>query len=134
MRPDEYSDHNPYYNQPLHSPCRREGFAIASLAFAILSLLALCTLILPLPLGALSLLFAHLSHRRKKAMYSGAVAGILLSCISIFLALILSVFSWFSLSVIMKDPAQRQSLEQSMESLYGPDSELILREMERLFP
>ena len=55
------------YRQNSPAP-RRNPFTVASLVLGICSLASICTAILPLPLGALGILFAILSYRKGRQM------------------------------------------------------------------
>ena len=76
------------YRQNPPAP-RRNPFAIVSLVLGIGSLLTICTGFLPLPMGALGILFAVLSYRRGRRLDSMALTGAVTSCVGLLFSLVL---------------------------------------------
>ncbi len=106
------------YRQSSPAP-RRNPFAIASLALGISSLVTLCTGILPLPLGALGILFVILSHRRGRRLDPLALTGLLTSCVGFDFSLMLYGAAFSTLPAMLQDPEYRDTLNHYSESLYG---------------
>lgn len=129
-QPNSWNDssRNPYYNQPVHNPYRKEIFAAVSLLFGILSLMASCTGILALPLGAMSILFAVLASRSKRPKNGMAVAGLTLSCIGMISGILLLIYSFMLLPQTLQDPVTRQQMDGLCEQLYGMDFAEMMEE------
>ena len=80
---DRYTDDD-FYNYPFPSfTDNRNKFARASLILGMCSIVLVCTLFLPIPLGALGLLFYFLSKRLHKPVDSSAKAGLVTSLIGL---------------------------------------------------
>ena len=116
-----------YYNQPTHKPYG-QGFTMASLACGILSVTTCCTGILPLPLGALGILFAVLVYRRGKKLNAPCTLGIALSTCGMMLGLLLTLYSFFMLPVFLKNESFRSQFDALTEQMYGMDFEEFLQE------
>lgn len=98
----------------------RNGFATASLVLGICALLSICTLFLPLPLGALSILFAILSRRQHRKLAPNAIAGLITSIISVVMGLAITIYSLVSAFALLK-PENREYLNSVFEQTYGMD-------------
>ena len=95
---DRYTDDD-FYNYPFPSfTDNRNKFARASLILGMCSIVLVCTLFLPIPLGALGLLFYFLSKRLHKPVDSSAKAGLVTSLIGSVYAFIL----WIPLKKVVK--------------------------------
>lgn len=116
-----------YYNQPTHRPYG-QGFTMASVTCGVLSVTTCCTGILPLPLGALGILFALLVYRKGKKLNSACVMGITASCIGLAFGLILTIYSFVMLPALLRDDAFRSQLDMMMQQMYGMDLEEFLQE------
>lgn len=126
------------YRQNSPAP-RRNPFTVASLVLGICSLASICTAILPLPLGALGILFAILSYRKGRQMDTMAMAGIATSCVGlVFSALIYGVV--FSvMPAMMRDPDYRDMLNRYSENMYGESYDDLFEraygiDLDELFP
>ena len=109
---DRYTDDD-FYNYPFPSfTDNRNKFARASLILGMCSIVLVCTLFLPIPLGALGLLFYFLSKRLQ--------AGLVTSLIGLCAGLIFMGFTVYS-SVQLLKPENRDVLNAQFESLYGVD-------------
>lgn len=115
-----------YYNQPTHKPYG-QGFTMASVACGILSITTCCTGILPLPLGALGILFAVLVYRKGKKMNSACVMGITTSCLGIAVGVMMTVYSFAMLPFFLKDEAFRSQLDTLTQQMSGMDFEEFLK-------
>lgn len=116
-----------YYNQPTHKP-HGQGFTMASVTCGILSITTCCTGILPLPLGALGILFAILVYRKGKKLNTACVMGISISCIGIAIGLLMTVYSFVMLPVFLKNEAFRSQFDVLTRQMYGMDFEEFLKE------
>lgn len=106
------------YHQP--SPVtRRNPFTIASLVLGICSLLTICTAILPLPLGALGIIFAILSYRKGRHMDAMAITGIATSCVGLFFSLFMFGITFAMMPSMLRDQEYRDMLNRYSESVYG---------------
>ncbi len=114
------ASNNSYYNQPTHRPYG-QGFMVASGVCGLLSITTCCTGFLSLPFGALGILFAVLTYRKGKRMNSTCVIGIVFSCIGIFTALVMIVYSFAMLPVFMENEAFRSQLDAVTQQMYGLD-------------
>lgn len=132
----------PNYNQPFESYYKPANkFAMVSMILGICSLVLLCTIFLPLVLGALGIIFAVLSKRRGQKMETPAVTGVVTSSLGLGVSLIFCIFSLVS-AFIMLQPENREQLnrvyedsfgvtyEEYIEEIYGED---IFEEMNDLF-
>lgn len=112
-------DYNRYNNQNNmtsgQSPERLNPFSVASLVCGIASITLCCTGVLPLPLGGLGILFAILTKRMGKAMPSMSITGLILSCVGIFLWMLMCIYLFY---MIMTDPELRDAFEDSYEYYY----------------
>ena len=117
------------YYAPQYRPEPRNPFATAAMIVGLCSLLSLCTIFLPVPLGALGILFVILSRRKGKKLQSTALTGLVTSIIGmvlgigIFIAVIAS-------SLVMLKPENRDMLNEQFEEMYGIDFDEY---MERLY-
>ncbi|MDE6675206.1 MAG: DUF4190 domain-containing protein [Acetatifactor sp.] len=98
---------------------RRNPFTIASLVLGICSLLTICTAILPLPLGALGIIFAILSYRKGRQMDAMAITGIATSCVGLFFSLIMFGITFAMMPSMLRDQEYRDMLNRYSESVYG---------------
>ncbi len=121
------SSNSSYYNQPTHRPYG-QGFTMASVTCGILSITTCCTGILPLPLGALGILFAALVYRKGRKMNSACVMGITTSCIGIAVGLMMTVYSFAMLPALLKNEAFRSQFDTLTQQMYGMDFEEFLEE------
>ena len=98
---------------------RRNPFTVASLVLGICSLLTVCTAILPLPLGALGILFAVLSYRKGRHMDTFAVTGIATSCVGLAFSVLIYGAVFAMMPGMLRDPEYRDRLNRYSESMYG---------------
>lgn len=109
----------PFYQepyQPNHKPVSR--FALASMILGICSLVLLCTIVCPLILGALGILFGILSKRRSKKLEPPALTGIITSAAGFCLSLVFCIFSIISAFQMLK-PENRDNLNRIYEETMG---------------
>lgn len=107
-----------YY--PPYQPEPKNNFDTASMILGILSLLSICTFFLPLPLGALGILFAILGKRRKKQLSVSAITGIATSAISVMISTAFIGLTVF-FTINMMKPENKHSLDSLFEQTYGMD-------------
>ncbi len=98
---------------------RRNPFTVASLILGICSLASVCTAILPLPLGALGILFAVLSYRKGRHMDTMAMAGIATSCVGLAFSVLIYGVVFSMIPTMMRDPEYRDMLNRYSENMYG---------------
>lgn len=106
----------------------KNAFSIVSLILGILAILSICTAILPIPLGAGSILFAILGHRKGKQLDSMALAGILTSIGGIAMSVVLFAMTFMMLPTMLKDEAYREQLNTMSESMYGMSFDEMMEE------
>ncbi len=107
-------------------------FATAAMILGICSLIFLCTFFLPLPLGALGILFVILSHRRGRSFSTPAVTGLITSLISVICSAMVLIMTFFS-GILMLKPENRESLNHLYEQQYGISFDEYLDSLEEQF-
>ena len=118
---------------------RRNPFTVASMIMGICSLLTICTAILPLPLGALGILFAILSYRKGRQMDTMAVTGIATSCVGLLFSLAVVGMAFAMMPSMLRDPEYRDMLNRYYESVYGQSYDDLFEnaygiDLDELFP
>ncbi len=103
-------------------------FAKASLIMGIISILTMITGVLPLPFGALGILFAVLSHKKKKPLETPAFIGAITSTIGMSLSIVLIAISAAMLPTMLRSPQYREQLNNDVESMYGISFDELLEE------
>ena len=121
-----YQPYRPY--QP-YQPEPKNRFAIVAMVLGLCSLLSLCTFFLPLPLGALGIVFVILSKRQGKKMSGTAITGLFTSLVGIGVSLVLIVVAITTAFTMLK-PENRGALNQQFEQIYGMDFDEY---MERIY-
>ena len=101
---------------------------MASVTCGILSITTCCTGILPLPLGALGILFAVLVYRKGKKLNSACVMGITTSCLGIAVGLMMTIYSFAMLPALLKNEAFRSQFDTLTQQMYGMDFEEFMEE------
>lgn len=99
---------------------KKNNFATAALIVGFCSLFLLITFILPLPLGALGILFVILSKRKGEKLAGTAIAGLITSVMGMLLGLALTVSVGVATFQMLK-PENRDLLNRQFESIYGID-------------
>ena len=110
----EDSTRNPYYNQPTHSPYKGQGFAVASMVCGILSMTLTCLAIVPLILGAFSLIFASLAYRKGRRRNNLIFYGLVSSGVGIISAIIMLV----QIFAVQPDGTQFGAYQQYLQEYY----------------
>lgn len=126
------------YRQTSPAP-RRNPFTVASLVLGVCSLVTVCTAILPLPLGALGILFAILSYRKGKGMDTLAITGLVTSCVGLTVSAIAYGAVFSMMPAMLRDPDYRNTLNQYSERLYGESYDELFEksygiDLNELFP
>lgn len=98
---------------------KKSPFILASLILGILSLITICTGILPLPLGALGILFAILSYRKGRHFDTMALAGLLTSIVGMSVSIVIIIMSFMMLPSMLKSEDYRNQLNSVSEAMYG---------------
>ena len=106
-------DTGPYnrYNSDLS----RGSFEKASLILGVLSLATVCTGIVPIPLGALGILFGFLARTKDRPLTKGQAAGMIMSGLGLLLG---AAFTAYSIYLFMTDPEVMENVKQMYER-YG---------------
>lgn len=119
----------PNYNQPFVSYYKPTNkFAMVSMILGICSLVFLCTIFLPLVIGALGIIFAILSKRRGQKMEGPAVTGVVTSSLGMGVSLIFCIVSLVSASIMLQ-PENRHQLNQMYEDSFGMTYEEYIEEL-----
>lgn len=118
---------------------RRNPFTMASLILGICSLASVCTAILPLPLGALGILFAILAYRKGRRMDTMTMAGIATSCVGLAFSVLIYGMVFAMIPSMMRDPEYRDMLNRYSESMYGQSYDELFEkaygiDLDELFP
>jgi len=108
---------------------KKKPFATASLVCGIIALLTVTTVILPIPLGALSIIFAILSHRKGEKLCGSQIAGLVTSIIGMVFSLVIIVSSVIMLPTMLKTPEYRDQLNSISKQLYGESFDDVLEEV-----
>ncbi|MBQ2802802.1 MAG: DUF4190 domain-containing protein [Lachnospiraceae bacterium] len=95
---------------------RPNSFAVASMILGILSIIACCTGVLAIPLGALGILFAVFTKRHKQSMPAMSVAGIWLSSLGILIGILFTAYSFF---IAFNDPQFLEQMDLIYQQMYG---------------
>ncbi len=124
------------YYIPPYRPEPKNNFATAAMILGIASLVSLCTVFLPIPLGALGILFVVLGKRHGKKLPSTAITGLITSLIGIACGLLILI-STISAALNMLKPENREQLNQMFEQTYGMDFdeyyEEYMKQLEELY-
>lgn len=113
---------NPYQPYRPYQPEPKNTFAIVAMVLGLCSLLSLCTFFLPIPLGALSIVFVILSRRQSKKMAGPALTGLITSLVGLFISLLFFISVMGTAFSLLK-PENRDELNRQFESVYGMDFE-----------
>lgn len=124
---EEYGSSAQHNSQPVYEP-RKNTFAIASCICGILALMTICTGVFPIPLGALSILFAVLSHRKGRALDNAAIAGITLSAIGLLFAVFIVGYVLKMLPSMLENDAFREQMNYTSQQMYGVDFDTVMEQ------
>lgn len=115
-------------NNNRQNTAKPSGFSIAALVFGILSMVTLCTGLLPIPLGALDILFAILTYRRGKKLPSLSITGLCLSCVGMIFGIALYTYTAVTVMPLLENPEYRKELNTYYESILGISLDELLGE------
>lgn len=126
------------YRQNSPAP-RRNPFTTASMILGLCSILTICTAILPLPLGALGILFAILSYRKGRRLDSMALTGVLTSSVGLLFSIVIYGMVFAMMPSMLQDPEYRDMLNRYSESIYGESYDELFEDaygidLDELFP
>ena len=107
-----------------HVSNRRKPLATASLVFGILSIVLCSVIYLALPLGALAIIFAVLSHTEYK-MAGKSRAGMICGFCGIIATIVVTVFSFY---YVLTNPTMRSYVEYYVQ-MYSGDADFSLDAM-----
>ncbi len=113
-----------YQSRPKKSP-----FSGAALLLGVFSLLSIGIVILPIPLGALGILFASLAHRKGKKREISCIVGLTSSIIGLIASISIMVSSIAMIPTLMKNPEYREQLNTISEQLYGKSFDDVVEEL-----
>jgi hypothetical protein len=122
----DYQSYESYQNQA--NTVRKTPLAKASLIMGVLALLTIATGVLPLLFGALGVLFAILSHRKRKPLDTSALLGAVTSAIGLSIAIVMFAITIMMLPTMLKDPEYREQLNSLTESMYGASFDEVMEE------
>lgn len=114
-----------YYNQPVQEP-PKNTFGMASCICGILALATMCTGILPIPFGSLSILFAVLGHRKGKSLDTPSIAGIALSVVGLLFSAFIIFYAFKILPTMLENEAFREQMNTTSQQIYGIDLDDLL--------
>lgn len=98
---------------------KQNPFVTASLIMGVLAFVTIMTGVLPLLFGALSILFAVLSHRRGKRMETPAFIGVIASSLAMTFSVVVLTVALSMLPTLLRTPEYREYLNNMSESMYG---------------
>lgn len=118
---------------------RPNPFPSIAMALGIGSILSFMTIVLPLPLGCLGLLFVALAHRKGKQPETRAIVGMVCSIFSVVVSLLIYAMVIVSLPTMMKDPVYRQQLNDMSTQMTGMSFDDMMRDgygidLDKYFP
>ncbi len=98
---------------------KKSAFSNASMLLGIFALLSLATVFLPLPLAALGILFAFLTHRKGQKRELSCLVGLVSSSAALIISVFTIIASLAMLPTMLKSPEYRKQLDVLSEQLYG---------------
>lgn len=110
-------------------PVDRNPFAKASIVLGAISVITFSSIYPAIIAGSLSILFAILSRKGRKPLHPLAKTGVIISIISLSLAVLLAVFYLAQLPRLLQDESFRAQLTMILQNIYGSDVTL-----DQLFP
>ena len=100
---------------------KKNAFSTASLLLGIFALLTLTTIILPLPLAALGILFASLAHKKGQKREVPCLIGLITSIAAMAISIFTLVASLAMIPTMLKTPEYRQQLDMMSKQIYGEE-------------
>ena len=113
-----------YENQP-----KKNSFARASMFLGIAALFSMATIFFPIPLAALGILFACLSHKKGLKRELSALVGLISSVVALIISTFTIIASVAMLPTMIKDPQYRNQLDAVAEQLYGDSFDNMMEEL-----
>ena len=100
---------------------KKNAFSTASLLLGIFALLSLTTIILPLPLAALGILFASLAHKKGQKREVPCLIGLITSIAAMAISIFTLAASLAMIPTMLKTPEYRQQLDMISKQIYGEE-------------
>ena len=113
-----------YENQP-----KKNSFARASMFLGVAALFSMATIFFPIPLAALGILFACLSHKKGLKRELSALVGLISSVVALIISTFTIIASVAMLPTMIKDPQYRNQLDAVAEQLYGDSFDNMMEEL-----
>ena len=108
---------------------KKNSFSRASMFLGVAALFSMATLIIPIPLAALGILFACLSHRKGLKRELSALVGLISSVVALIISTITIVASVAMLPTMIKDPQYRDQLNAVAEQIYGDSFDNMMEDL-----
>ena len=108
---------------------KKNSSARASMFLGVAALFSMATIFFPIPLAALSILFACLSHRKGLKRELPALVGLISSAVALVISTVMIITSVAMLPTMLKDPQQRKQLDAITEQLYGNTFEDMMEDL-----
>ena len=111
---------------------KKNAFSNASMLLGIFALLSLTTIILPLPLAALGILFASLAHKKGQKREMPCLIGLITSIVALVISIFTIIGSLVMLPTMLKNPEYRKQLDVISEQIYGEDFDDMIETLYRI--
>lgn len=108
---------------------KKNAFSTASLLLGIFALLTLTTIILPLPLAALGILFASLAHKKGQKREVPCLIGLITSIAAMAISIFTLVASLAMIPTMLKTPEYRQQLDMMSKQIYGEEFDDMIEDL-----
>ncbi len=108
---------------------KKNAFSTASLLLGIFALLTLTTIILPLPLAALGMLFASLAHKKGQKREVPCLIGLITSIAAMAISIFTLVASLAMIPTMLKTPEYRQQLDMMSKQIYGEEFDDMIEDL-----
>lgn len=108
---------------------KKNAFSNASMFLGIAALLSVATILFPIPLAALGILFACLSHRKGQKRDLSCIVGLIASTVALLLSTVTITVSMSMLPTMLKDPEYRKQLDAMTEQLYGDSFDDMIEDL-----
>jgi len=108
---------------------KKNAFSTASLLLGIFALLTLTTIILPLPLAALGILFASLAHKKGQKREVPCLIGLITSIAAMVISIFTLVASLAMIPTMLKTPEYRQQLDMMSKQIYGEEFDDMIEDL-----
>lgn len=105
---------------------RKNSFATASMFLGIFALFTISTVFLPIILGALSILFGVLAHRKGQKLDIPSLTGFISSAVALVMTVFTIVSAFKMLPTLLNDESFRDQLNYFSEQLYGESFDEML--------